>query len=168
MSKLTLILGGARSGKSNYAENLAARSGRQVLYVATAEARDEEMLARIEAHQQVRPAAWHTLEAPRNVGSMLRSDRPYQPEVLLLDCLTLLVSNIVLSMDEEPESVILDAVEHEIQEILAAHQQLNLPLIIVSNEVGMVDIRSRRGSSGGSGTYDGEFSMCQSSLDESC
>ena len=66
---LTLVLGGARSGKSSYAEALAAQQGGHVLYVATAEAWDEEMRLRIEAHKAQRPAHWHTVEAPRRPGA---------------------------------------------------------------------------------------------------
>jgi adenosylcobinamide kinase/adenosylcobinamide-phosphate guanylyltransferase len=135
-SPLVLILGGARSGKSDYAESLAAQLGRRVLYVATAEARDDEMAARIAAHRQNRPAEWHTLEAPRRVGAALAS-LVEPPEVLLLDCLTLLVSNISLEMESEPPEIIETAVSAEIDEIVAAQQRLAIPLIVVSNEVGL-------------------------------
>jgi adenosylcobinamide kinase / adenosylcobinamide-phosphate guanylyltransferase len=133
---LILILGGARSGKSTYAEKLAAEIGPHVLYIATAEIGDEEMAARIAAHRQARPATWRTLEAPRHVGEALKvvTDRP---DVLLLDCVTLLVSNIVLAMESEPQPVIEAAVQAEIEAILTARAQLGVPLLIVSNEVGL-------------------------------
>ena len=133
---LILILGGARSGKSDYAESLAAQLGRRVLYVATAEARDDEMAARIAAHRQNRPAEWRTLEAPRRVGAALSS--PVEPpDVLLLDCLTLLVSNIILELESEPPEAVEAAISAEIDEIMAAQQRLAVPLIVVSNEVGL-------------------------------
>jgi adenosylcobinamide kinase/adenosylcobinamide-phosphate guanylyltransferase len=95
---LTLILGGARSGKSSYAEALAAKAGRRVLYVATAEALDDEMRARIAAHRARRPSDWATLEVARNVGAVLRaSSDAADVDVILLDCLTLLVSNVILA-----------------------------------------------------------------------
>ncbi|MCB9102103.1 MAG: bifunctional adenosylcobinamide kinase/adenosylcobinamide-phosphate guanylyltransferase [Anaerolineales bacterium] len=136
MAGLTLILGGARSGKSSYAEKLAAEMGRRVLYIATAEAGDEEMAARIEVHRQSRPAHWRTLEASRDIGRALRA-LPEQPQVLLLDCLTLLVSNVLLAQEAEPETVIDAAVQKEIESLITAQSHLDIPLIIVSNEVGL-------------------------------
>jgi adenosylcobinamide kinase/adenosylcobinamide-phosphate guanylyltransferase len=115
---------------------LAAQLGRRVLYVATAEARDDEMAARIAAHRQNRPAEWHTLEAPRRVGAALAS-LVEPPEVLLLDCLTLLVSNIILEMESESPEIIETAVSAEIDEIIVAWQRLAIPLLVVSNEVGL-------------------------------
>ena len=95
MSKrLTLILGGARAGKSTYAQQLAA-NGERVLFVATAEAGDRDMEARIAAHQASRPAAWDTLEEPLDlVGSLAPVADRY--DTVLLDCLTLWVSNLLL------------------------------------------------------------------------
>ena len=135
-AQLTLILGGARSGKSDYAEKLAAQMGERVLYIATAEARDEEMVARIEIHRQTRPARWQTLEAPRNVGAALASITE-QPDALLFDCMTLLVSNLVLDMEADPPEAVEAAVQTEVKALLSAGQQLDVPLIIVSNEVGL-------------------------------
>jgi adenosylcobinamide kinase / adenosylcobinamide-phosphate guanylyltransferase len=134
--QLILILGGARSGKSSYAEKLATESGPRVLYIATAESGDEEMATRIAFHRRARPAAWQTLEAPRNVGAAL-GQVEYQPDALLLDCLTLLVSNIVLALESEPQGVIEAVVQAEIEVILAARARFDAPLIIVSNEVGL-------------------------------
>jgi len=134
--QLTLILGGARSGKSDYAEKLAATMGQHILYIATAEAKDEEMVARIEAHRLARPAEWQTLETPRNVGIALATIVDH-PDALLLDCLTLLVSNIALAMESELQATIEAAVQIEIEAIIATRTQLNVPLIIVSNEVGL-------------------------------
>src|SRR5215207_9166669 len=100
--KLTLILGGARSGKSSYAEKLAAERGRRVLYVATAQAWDEEMALRVANHQAQRPAHWQTLEAPTQVGMAIAAAETASKlsagdwDVVLLDCLTLLASNVIL------------------------------------------------------------------------
>lgn len=135
-AQLTLILGGARSGKSSYAEKLAAEMGQRVLYIATADPGDDEMVARIEAHRLARPATWHTLEAPRNVGNTLAAIDDC-PDALLLDCLTLLVSNIVLAMESEPQDIVEAAVQAEIEAIVAARAQFEAPLIVVSNEVGL-------------------------------
>ena len=129
-------MGGARSGKSDYAEKLAADFGRHIIYIATAKAGDEEMATRIEAHRQARPAEWQTLETPFNVGKAMAAING-QPEALLLDCVTLLVSNIILAMEEEPQVAIEAAIQSEITSIVEAHRQLDVPLIVVSNEVGL-------------------------------
>lgn len=135
--KLTFILGGARSGKSTYAEKIARGSASQVLYVATATAGDDEMAARIAAHRAARPAEWMTLEAPRQVGQAINAYIPH-PELVLLDCLTLLTSNILLSFpDDAGMDVIQEAVDAEIDQLLAAIDSLDIPWIIVSNEVGL-------------------------------
>jgi adenosylcobinamide kinase/adenosylcobinamide-phosphate guanylyltransferase len=143
--ELILILGGARAGKSAYAEQLVRDYGSHVLYVATAEAKDEEMHARVEAHQAGRPTTWRTLEAPTNVGqALLHSSRV--ADVILLDCMTLLITNIVLAhggdtaaetMAPQHETAIQAAVTAEINSLLAAQQQLGWPMVAVSNEVGM-------------------------------
>ena len=138
---LTLILGGARSGKSNYAEALAPRLGRRVLYVATAEALDEEMRARVAAHRARRPAGWMTLEVPLAVGGALESSPEVAgTDVILLDCLSLLVSNVLLSRGPEaPEPDVETAmgwVRAEVDGLLAARERLGAHLVVVSNEVG--------------------------------
>lgn len=135
-SQITLILGGARSGKSAYAEKLARQAGQHILYIATAEARDEEMAKRIAAHRAARPPTWCTLEVPTNVGASLATIND-RLDAILLDCLTLLVSNMVLAMEEQPEVVVEAAVGAELEAIIAAQTRLNTPLIIVSNEVGL-------------------------------
>jgi adenosylcobinamide kinase/adenosylcobinamide-phosphate guanylyltransferase len=135
-AQLTLILGGARSGKSTYAEKLATEMGQRVLYIATAEAKDVEMAERIAAHRLARPATWQTLEAPRHVGDAL-STLERRPDVMLLDCLTLLVSNIILELESEPQTTIEAVIETEIQSIMTTRKNLDVPLIVVSNEVGL-------------------------------
>lgn len=135
-SQLTLILGGARSGKSHHAEQLAVGYGPDVLYVATAQAGDAEMAERIENHRRARPAAWRTLEAPIGVGAALRrlDDRP---DVILLDCLTLLATNIVLALEGRSQADIEAAVLAEVDAIVFAQRKLDVPLLVVSNEVGL-------------------------------
>src|SRR5688572_8813129 len=97
--RLTLILGGARSGKSAYAQQLAAARGGAVLFVATAEAGDEEMAARIATHRAERARHWQTLEAPRRTGAAVRT-ASVGAEVVLIDCLTLLASNVITPLPE--------------------------------------------------------------------
>ena len=132
MSKrLTLVLGGARAGKSTYAQQLAA-SAERVLFVATAEAGDRDMEARIAAHQASRPAAWDTLEEPLDlVGALGAVADRY--DTVLLDCLTLWVSNLLLRGSEaEPVDI-----PDEVRGLLTAYGKGSASWIVVSNEVGL-------------------------------
>jgi adenosylcobinamide kinase/adenosylcobinamide-phosphate guanylyltransferase len=132
--EITLILGGARSGKSHYAQQLAGELGDKVLFVATGEALDEEMQARIAEHRKNRPKSWRTMEIPTGVGKAIEKQIG-DAEVVLIDCLTLLVSNL-LSVDiDYPEAE--KRVISEINELIAAMDKLDASFIIVSNEVGM-------------------------------
>jgi adenosylcobinamide kinase/adenosylcobinamide-phosphate guanylyltransferase len=135
--ELTLILGGARSGKSRYAEQAAARLGGRVLFVATAEAGDEEMQARIAAHRAARPAAWTTLEAPLAVGSAIESTGG-DYAVVLLDCITLLANNVLLSLGEAVDEAAAEAaLNGEIDALLAAVRARPAHWLLISNEVGL-------------------------------
>jgi adenosylcobinamide kinase/adenosylcobinamide-phosphate guanylyltransferase len=135
--RLTLILGGARSGKSAYAQNLAAQRGSAVLYVATAEAGDDEMAARIAAHRAERPAHWRTLEAPKRIGTAIRASGT-EAAVVLIDCLTLLASNVIVPL---PEPVTAEAAEAvlmaEVDNLRAAYVDSRAEWIVISNEVGL-------------------------------
>jgi len=134
--RLILVLGGARSGKSRVAEELAGRLGRRVVYLATAEPRDPEMAARIAHHRQRRPSSWHTIEAPLQVGEALARVAA-QADVALLDCLTLLASNILAPLGDSPDPAEAEArLEREVDSLLAAYEAGSASLIIVSNEVG--------------------------------
>jgi adenosylcobinamide kinase/adenosylcobinamide-phosphate guanylyltransferase len=129
--RIILFTGGARSGKSRRAEQYAARLGRPVVYLATAEAGDDEMQVRIAAHQAQRPAIWRTVEAPLAAAAPLWELEP--GAVVLLDCLALLVTNLLLAHEDAPEP----PVEREVAALIAAARARDLTLIIVSNEVGM-------------------------------
>ncbi len=142
MGELILVLGGARSGKSSFAERLAlARGGDIVTYVATGQALDPEMRARIAHHQAERPAAWRTVEAPLHPAEALAA----APEgVCVVDCITLLVSNLLLSLgdpergDDTPAEAAAEAlVEAEIAALSAAARSRRGLTIAVSNEVGL-------------------------------
>ena len=136
--KLTLILGGARSGKSSYAEKLAAENGSNVLYVATAQAWDEEMEIRIARHRADRPAHWRTLEAQTNVGAAIQTSLTPEINTVLIDCLTLLATNVILPIPEPiSDDAATAAVMHEVDGLLAAFGQSNCNWLIVSNEVGL-------------------------------
>ncbi len=137
MEKLTLILGGARSGKTSYAQEQARRIGVEVLYVATAAAGDDEMRMRIEAHRAARPAEWQTLEATLQVGKTLLSNQ-VQAQVVIVDCITLLVSNVLLSFSEDAAfEEVEQKVQAEIDALLNAHSKIGGQWFIVSNEVGL-------------------------------
>ena len=134
MSKhLTLVLGGVRAGKSSYAQRLAAR-GRRVLFVATAEAGDEEMKARIAAHRKGRPPGWDTLEEPIDLAGAMRP-LLHRYNTVLLDCLTLWVSNLLLK-DPDLESARRDILP-EAERLLELYRSGDASWIVVSNEVGL-------------------------------
>lgn len=138
MAKLILIVGGVRSGKSRFAQQLAARvGGDSVLFVATAEALDAEMAQRIDVHRASRPRAWATLEQPLHVGATLMK-APGRQTVVLIDCLTLLVSNLLLSCGDSPDlQAAKPIVETEIEALLASIARRDGVAIVVSGEVGM-------------------------------
>ncbi|MCL5075759.1 MAG: bifunctional adenosylcobinamide kinase/adenosylcobinamide-phosphate guanylyltransferase [Chloroflexi bacterium] len=136
MSKrLILILGGARSGKSAFAERLAEEQGGAVLFVATATAEDEEMQQRITKHKQSRPPGWRTLEVPVGIAENLQQER-YKAQVVLIDCLTLLTANLLLENTNNTLAAE-KRLESEIEALLQYYDQNEATLIIVSNEVGM-------------------------------
>ena len=132
--KCILILGGARSGKSRYAQELAGKLGTKVLFVATGEALDEEMQARIDEHRKARPGSWRTLETATDIGKQIEKQIG-DAEVVIIDCLTLLVSNLL--GDELDYSTAEKRVMVEINELVACINRLDASFIIVSNEVGM-------------------------------
>src|SRR5580658_11053709 len=130
---LTLILGGARSGKSSLAQRLAAPAGR-VSYVATAQAgHDPEMAARIERHRADRPSSWRTIEEPLAVASAVER-AANETETILVDCLTLWVSNLFWEYRDGKPGQVEDAARSELQRVAAAARRCHV--ILVSNELG--------------------------------
>ncbi|MGD8406757.1 MAG: bifunctional adenosylcobinamide kinase/adenosylcobinamide-phosphate guanylyltransferase [Anaerolineales bacterium] len=149
MGKLTLILGGARSGKSSFAEERARElGGDSVLYLATSETKDDEMVERVEKHRSERPSAWGTLEAPRNVAQALRRGRSGE-KVVLLDCMTFLVANHLMEAaapeddpfdapSADPFDVQIEAeVVAEVEVLIEYLQEADVEMLVVSNEVGL-------------------------------
>ncbi len=132
-SEVILILGGARSGKSLYAQQLARELGGRVLFVATAVPGDEEMRCRIELHKKARPKTWRTVEAPTGVAKAI-GEQAEDADVVILDCLSLLVSNLMDKAHEPPD---IDAVQGQIWDELSQILERKKNIIIVSNEVGM-------------------------------
>jgi adenosylcobinamide kinase/adenosylcobinamide-phosphate guanylyltransferase len=137
MGELILILGGARSGKSTFAQKLALEiGGESVLYLATAEAGDDEMRRRIEQHQQDRPLGWRTVEAQQQVGqAILGSDAGER--AILVDCITLLVSNRLIAFEDAFAPQVKATVMGEVEDLVACAAQVRGTVITVSNEVGM-------------------------------
>ncbi|QYF94596.1 bifunctional adenosylcobinamide kinase/adenosylcobinamide-phosphate guanylyltransferase [Massilia sp. PAMC28688] len=137
---LTLVLGGARSGKSGYAEHRAADTGREVLYVATARACDGEMAGRIARHRAQRPAHWATVEEPVHLGDALATHAS-PSRVILIDCLTLWLSNVLFAGSEPfPEVGEIELPHSFVAEraaLLSALASAKGDIILVSNEVGM-------------------------------
>ena len=139
MGKLIYITGGARSGKSNFAERMAAQLG-DITYIATAVPFDEEMKDRIRRHQEQRPPHWKTVEQYRGIGGVLRNLRGSA----LLDCLTIMITNLMMDAQidwDHPTVEQIDAAERritaEVEEILAGATSREGSLIVVSNELGM-------------------------------
>ena len=136
-SSITLILGGARSGKSDYAEQLGRESGKSVLFIATATAFDDEMRERIKNHRATRPLEWQTLEVPMNISAALSAEK-FTAEIVIVDCMTLLVSNILLSLPEDSSfELVMQEVKDEVNSLLAAQKKIGGEWLIVSNEVGL-------------------------------
>ncbi len=121
-----LVIGGARSGKSRYAQTAAERSGKKPVLIATGEAKDAEMAARIAAHQAERGAHWHTIEAPLALGEALKAAAA-PGTIVLVDCLTLWLSNLTLAGGDAA------AEGQHLADVIAT---LAGAVIFVSNEVG--------------------------------
>ncbi len=133
--QITLLLGGARSGKSALACSLASQQAEQpITYVATAMAADQEMTERIRRHQQDRPAHWHVVEAPFALAEAIKQ-HSHPDSCLIIDCLTLWLSNLLHDTEGEPHP------QAHIEPRLEALEQALLNaeghILIVSNEVGL-------------------------------
>jgi adenosylcobinamide kinase/adenosylcobinamide-phosphate guanylyltransferase len=124
---ITLVLGGARSGKSRFAEQMTVTHPRGCVYLATAEIGDAEMAERVRQHQARRSALWQTTEAPLEIGAAIVAQTE-QGAAVLVDCLTLWLSNVMAAGRD---------VEQETQKLIRALGQAGGPVVFVSNEVGM-------------------------------
>ena len=129
LRSITLVLGGARSGKSRFAQKLAALHS-PVAFVATAQPSDEEMKRKIERHKADRPAKWVTIEEPLLLDKVLQERAPRFP-LLLVDCLTLYTSNLMTAEKNDPEAVLLRA-----DRLCATLRSIESSVVLVSNEVG--------------------------------
>ena len=125
LQNLTLVLGGAASGKSDFAESLAKKAEKRLVYIATAQAFDREMQEKIDRHRQSRGPGWRTVETPLDPGSAISSLEA--GEIALLDCATLWLSNLLLAKAD---------LAAEEARLFAALADCPAPVIVVSNEVG--------------------------------
>jgi adenosylcobinamide kinase/adenosylcobinamide-phosphate guanylyltransferase len=128
-SSVTLVLGGVRSGKSRYAQQLAVRESR-VIFVATAKASDDEMQRKIERHREERPVDWTTVEEPLELARVLMHHQ-LDCDVMVVDCLTIFAANLL-----EEEGVNEEAIEQRIEAFCAALRSADCSVVLVSNEVG--------------------------------
>ena len=126
LPELTLVLGGAASGKSTFAESLVVQSGQNRVYLATAQTFDDEMQAKVARHRQMRGDGWQTIEAPLDPGSALHDIAADQ--VVLLDCATMWLSNHLLAESD---------LEQARDTLLAGLTACPAPVVVVSNEVGL-------------------------------
>ncbi|KEA50643.1 MULTISPECIES: bifunctional adenosylcobinamide kinase/adenosylcobinamide-phosphate guanylyltransferase [Mangrovibacter] len=139
---MMLITGGARSGKSRQAEELAAQAASRVLYIATSQIFDGEMAQRVAHHKASRPAHWRTVEAWRDLGRFITPGNP-PGEAILLECVTTLVTNLMFDEggEQDPETwnyaAIEAAVHQQIDQLIAACAACPSPVFLVTNEVGM-------------------------------
>jgi adenosylcobinamide kinase/adenosylcobinamide-phosphate guanylyltransferase len=143
---VSLLLGGARSGKSEWAERLARRAGQPVVYLATAATTDAEMAERIARHRAARPTTWRTIEEPEELAHAVRQ-QCQSGDVVVIDCLTLWVSNVILhrigdvgdfeAIPADKWSTIESDLLGAVDELFETARQIGLSLILVSNEVGL-------------------------------
>jgi len=129
VQRIVLILGGARSGKSRYALRLAEDRFSRRLFIATAEPIDDEMRERIICHRRSGGRGWRCVEEPLDIADVIH-DPPVRCDVILLDCVTVWLGNVLVKEGE-------NAVQKRCREVLVALKRAKCPVIIVSNEVGM-------------------------------
>ena len=139
--KFILLIGGARSGKSRFAQELASDSDEPVLFVATAEAGDDEMRRRIEKHKRERSVNWNTLEVTTHIGGHIEG-KIGEARTVIVDCITLLISNLFNEYshraDEQIDSSLIEKeVASEIDELIVCINRVDAAFIIVTNEVGL-------------------------------
>lgn len=143
MTKLILITGGARSGKSTFAEGKAKEFGQNVLYVATSKPIDDEMKQRIAKHQAQRPSEWETLEEYKNLDTAL-VNRIQGKDAILLDCITIMITNLMLDECYDWDNItrnkvdeIESLIQHQIERLISVSKMAEIPFILVTNEVGL-------------------------------
>jgi adenosylcobinamide kinase/adenosylcobinamide-phosphate guanylyltransferase len=143
MANIVLVTGGARSGKSTYAENLAKKGSDKVLYLATAIPFDDEMKDRVKKHKESRPKLWGTFEGYKDLENIF-SKEAFSYDIILLDCVTIMVNNLMFdamgdsidSLNEEELNDIEKSILFQISKFLHAAENTNKTIILVTNEIG--------------------------------
>jgi adenosylcobinamide kinase / adenosylcobinamide-phosphate guanylyltransferase len=143
MSKIILVTGGARSGKSSYAESLAKKFSEEVLYIATAVPFDDEMKDRIAKHRESRPTNWYTYEGYRNLKQIFQKDIA-SCDVILLDCITVMVTNLMFDLIGENVEMLTSEdllriekeVMKEVSDFVDSTYETSKTVIFVTNELG--------------------------------
>lgn len=136
MAEIILVTGGARSGKSAFAERYTAKYGNKVAYIATAQVFDKEMKYRIDLHQKRRPADWQTYEAPFNAHEAI-AEAGKEHDFILFDCMTLYMSNLLLSLpDIEDSKKNYAFIQEKVGQLLEAAKNTPAKVLFVTNEVG--------------------------------
>ena len=150
MSKLILVTGGARSGKSHYAESLCRAQNNKTAYIATSIPFDEELKARVAKHRDMRPSEWETFEVYENVYKVIPEiAKVYQ--TVILDCVTLMVNNLMFKENMDYESLStqeIDRLEASIKEqfikLMDAVRKTELYVVIVTNEIGLSPVAANK------------------------
>jgi adenosylcobinamide kinase/adenosylcobinamide-phosphate guanylyltransferase len=143
MGKAILVTGGARSGKSSYAEKLARELGGNILYIATSIPFDEEMKSRVKKHREARPSEWDTYEGYRGLGQVI-SEKGGHYNGILLDCITVMVTNLLLEYSGidydnacyEDFAEAEKSIKEEVEKLLEGVRKSKATVIMVTNEVG--------------------------------
>jgi len=136
MAGTIFITGGARSGKSRFAEELAQQFGVPLGYLATAQSLDDEMKERVRTHQGRRDNDWHTIEEPLMLTQSLASnDGLYK--CILVDCITIWLSNLLLQYDDKQGEGLEELIMEKVRSLTKTLREIKTPVIMVSNEVGL-------------------------------
>lgn len=144
MSKIILVTGGARSGKSTFAENKVKEMGQQIGYIATAKVTDADMAKRIEHHKQSRPSEWPTFELYQDFEVLSKDDAFTRCDTLILDCVTIMITNIMFDTETDYDNcspdrimVVEAVVKEQVTRLLEFFRNSKKNLVLVSNEVGL-------------------------------
>lgn len=143
MSNIILVTGGARSGKSSFAESLCKSQNNKTAYIATSVAFDDEMKNRVKKHQESRPKEWKTYEIYKDIYSIVEElDQKYN--TVIMDCITLMVNNLMFTYNIEMDKATSEElnelenyIKNQLTKLLEAVKKTNLYFVIVSNEIGM-------------------------------
>ena len=143
MKNIVLVTGGARSGKSTYAEKLAKEADGRVLYIATSIPFDDEMKDRVKKHKERRPSTWHTFEGYRNLKQVFYN-KEIEFDAILLDCITIMVTNLMFEIAgdnlDDLNNEAIDTMENEIlkevADFICEAEKSSKTIIIVTNEIG--------------------------------